>query len=87
LLSKCANPACSAPFRYLHVGRIFTLQYGTEGGGAYAVWDHTAERRIERFWLCETCSQTMTVCQVNDRVVVHPLPARPRATSDPVIAA
>ncbi|MBZ5566431.1 MAG: hypothetical protein LAN64_01130 [Acidobacteriia bacterium] len=87
MLSKCANPACFASFRYLHVGRIFTLLSGPELRGAYAVWDHAVEHHVERFWLCEACSQTMTVCRVNDRVVVRRLPPRPRATSGPAIAA
>jgi hypothetical protein len=28
MLSKCANPACSANFRYLHEGRLFHVEIG-----------------------------------------------------------
>ncbi|MBZ5628964.1 MAG: hypothetical protein LAO06_08870 [Acidobacteriia bacterium] len=87
MLSKCANPACSASFRYLHEGRIFTLLCEPEFRGAHAVWDRAAEQHVARFWLCDACSQTMTVCRVNDHAVVRPLPPRPRAASHPAIAA
>ena len=87
MLSKCANPACFASFRYLHVGRIFTLLSGSEFDGAYAVWDRAVEQHVERFWLCDACCQTITVCRVNDRTVVRPLPPRQRAASRRGIAA
>ena len=77
MLSKCANPACSASFRYLHQGRIFTLRPGPAATGAPTVWDHVAERPVERYWLCDACAQTMTVCRVSERVVVRPLPRLP----------
>jgi hypothetical protein len=57
MLSKCANPVCSATFRYLHQGRIFQLvltpaaEMATENGLL----------RVERFWLCDTCSIEMNV--------------------------
>ena len=30
MLSKCANPGCPAPFLYLHEGKLFRLDTGTE---------------------------------------------------------
>ena len=69
MLSKCANPACLARFHYLHEGRIFNIEAGTVGsdGGSPVV------RRIEHFWLCERCAQTLTVVMENGVVSTRPL--------------
>jgi len=53
MLSKCANPACSATFRYLHDGTLF---HGAVGS---APPEQVNTR--ERFWLCGECSEKMTV--------------------------
>jgi len=54
MLSKCANPTCSARFRYLHLGRIFKID--VSGGSFAAHQRHVA--KIEYFWLCEKCVET-----------------------------
>ncbi|MGC2193561.1 MAG: hypothetical protein WA628_02725 [Terriglobales bacterium] len=54
MLSKCLNPTCSAPFRYLRDGRIFQL-------GIPAPEDSGAARRREYFWLCGRCCASFTV--------------------------
>jgi hypothetical protein len=54
MLQKCANPACTAPFRSLREGKLFlTENYAPEGG----------DRRLRRehFWLCATCSAQFTL--------------------------
>jgi hypothetical protein len=69
VLSKCANPACLARFHYLHEGRIFNIETGavsSDGNGSPA-------RRIEHFWLCERCAQTLTVVLENGVVTTRPL--------------
>jgi hypothetical protein len=81
MLSKCANPSCSAPFRYLHEGRIFSMIAGP--WRVHAVWDHALEHAVERYWLCDSCAQTMTVCRVNDHAVVRRLPPPPRLSLKP----
>ena len=60
MLSKCANPACLARFRYLHEGRIFNIEAGTasESNGSPI-------HKIEHFWLCESCAQSLTVVVEN----------------------
>ena len=53
LISKCANPACFTPFRYLHPGRLFC--FGEVPGAA---------RRTDGMpfrWLCGTCSSAITL--------------------------
>ena len=55
MLSKCLNPTCSAPFRYLREGRIFHLEVPSPGEPG------TANRRREYFWLCGRCCAAFTV--------------------------
>ena len=79
MLSKCANPSCSAQFRYLSEGRIFTLLAGPHSEPTDLVWDQANETKVERYWLCQVCSQTMTVCRVKDRTVVRQIRGHPGA--------
>ena len=69
MLSKCANPACSAHFRYLRQGRIFNIDRGTSSSEKNASPIH----RIERFWLCERCAQTLSVVLENGVVTTRSL--------------
>jgi len=69
VLSKCANPACLARFHYLHEGRIFNL----ETGAITSDGNNSTTHRIEHFWLCERCSQTLSVVLENGVVTTRPL--------------
>jgi hypothetical protein len=79
MVSKCANPECSAPFLYFHRGRLFRLE--TEGrqdrrrnlGGEAGAGKPL--RRIEFYWLCPDCSEKMTLAF--DRT--NGISVRPRA--------
>ena len=79
MLSKCANPACLARFHYLHQGRIFKIETGAVSSDTTAspstASPSTASptRRIEHFWLCERCVQTLTVVLENGAVTTRPL--------------
>jgi hypothetical protein len=62
MVSKCANPACSTSFRYLHEGKLFRMAVtaGYLNSGA----DPGAKKnshRLEFFWLCEECAPVMTL--------------------------
>ena len=59
MLAKCANPSCTASFRYLREGKLFRLEL-------------VSERRYEHFWLCSDCCRTLTLA-VDGRVVARPL--------------
>ena len=65
MLSKCANPGCSASFLYLHQGKLFHLE--TNGNGDNTRVDipdpqgKNSSRRLEYFWLCDECASIMTV--------------------------
>jgi hypothetical protein len=69
MLSKCANLACLARFNYLHEGRIFKIEMGAVGSDS----DSSPTRRIEHFWLCGRCAQTLKVVLENGVVTTHPL--------------
>lgn len=66
MLSKCANPACFARFRYLHEGRIFNIEIKKESS------DHRAQPRIEHFWLCASCARMLKVVWDDGVVLTRP---------------
>jgi len=69
VLSKCANPVCLARFHYLHEGRIFNLEMGPVASDSNGSPTH----RIEHFWLCARCAQTLSVALENGAVTTRPL--------------
>ncbi len=75
MLSKCANPDCSAPFHYLREGKLFQVEAGASG--PRLVSDKRPARKIEYFWLCGTCADTMTLALHHRKgVIAIPLPGR-----------
>ena len=65
MISKCANPACSAHFRYLHSGKLFRFEReAIEDKEPLLGFDPTLHQHstgVEFFWLCENCSATLTL--------------------------
>jgi hypothetical protein len=65
MISKCANPACSARFLYLHEGKLFRFERESKEGPELLLgFDPTFRkhsRSVEFYWLCETCASTMTL--------------------------
>lgn len=53
MLAKCANPLCSLPFRYLEAGRLFRVESDSSSS--------SCTEQPEYFWLCRTCSTSMTL--------------------------
>ena len=82
MVSKCANPACDASFRYLHEGRIFSVRSDSAEHSAKAT-GHT----VERYWLCSACSDRMTLVLQSGKVMVRSLSAIPEAGMKPVRSA
>lgn len=78
MLSKCANPECSAVLRYLHQGKIFYLAPTPDVQIAMGM---QCAALHERFWLCDRCAQEMTVVWSGTDAEVAPLPSKP---PDPV---
>jgi hypothetical protein len=58
VISQCANPGCSAPFRYLREGKLFQLYTDPEPGTGERT---ETSRRIEYYWLCGRCAATITL--------------------------
>ena len=80
MLSKCANPKCSETLRYLHQGKIFSLAPTPEVQTVTGILPALEER----FWLCEQCSQKMSLLWGGTQVKLVPLPkkrGRSRATT------
>jgi len=56
MLYKCANEACSAPFRKLREGKLFQVEteyFAGQETGSIAVRRARTTRRVEHFWLCD----------------------------------
>ena len=69
MLSKCANPQCTAPFHYLRDGKLF--QIDRRGyPGPELVTDKKPVQRVEYFWLCGQCSETLTLKYENGKGVI-----------------
>jgi hypothetical protein len=66
MLSKCFNPGCSTPFRYLRHGRIYQLDIPAPAGASGSA------RRREFFWLCGHCCATLTVVVKEGAGAVQP---------------
>ena len=64
MLSKCANPKCSARMKYMHDGTLHVVprpamhKYWRGDEGEFSA---PPGRQIECFWLCDTCSRQMTI--------------------------
>ena len=67
MIANCANPSCSAVFRYLHDGIIFHLTYNPAGVDKTSI---SGPSTNERFWLCGNCSAKMTLISEDSRVLV-----------------
>ena len=59
MVSKCANPLCSAPFLTLRKGRLIVLHLRQPLlEGTFAKAD---VKDFEPFWLCEECCDRFTL--------------------------
>jgi hypothetical protein len=81
MLSKCANPECTAPFHYLREGKLF--QIDTSAGTPQSPGPQLLDKgkplhHIEYFWLCGQCCSIMTLAFHRGKGVVT-VPLRPPA--------
>lgn len=83
MLSKCANPACSARFRYLRQGRIFNLEVKKLSSHG----DGQVSHRFEHFWLCDCCAAVMEVVWENGVANTRLLRSRADSRSSPKVLA
>ena len=52
MVSTCANPDCTVPFRRLREGRLIVID---------RFRDADLARRPEYFWLCDQCARRFTL--------------------------
>jgi hypothetical protein len=60
MLHKCANPACTVPFRSMREGKLFLAETFPSDLSAYD-GNRRKLRRREHFWLCAVCSSHFTL--------------------------
>jgi hypothetical protein len=73
MLTKCANPACSAAFHYFHDGKLFPIESRIDSlrTGSPTDLEYTGSpHRLQYFWLCSSCCCAMTVRCDGDRGVI-----------------
>jgi hypothetical protein len=80
MLSKCANPSCTAAFLYLHEGKLFRMEVVQPSDGAQEDFKSDGNgrttQRLEYFWLCDACAAQMTIVRTaTGRVKTAPLMA------------
>jgi len=59
MVSKCANPACTTPFRNLRSGRLIRVESRPAAPAVRTQLEFgepLSVRRAEFFWLCDECS-------------------------------
>ncbi len=61
MLHKCANPACTAPFRSLREGKLFLAETSPSDLNASFDGNRRKIRRREHFWLCDACCAQFTL--------------------------
>jgi hypothetical protein len=65
MISKCANPACSVRFLYLHEGKLFRFEReAKEDTQPLMGFDPGLPKRarsVEFYWLCAHCAENMTL--------------------------
>jgi hypothetical protein len=76
MVAKCANPACCAPFRYLHLGRVFKIELHPRGSDDSGYGDRRAST-VEHYWLCHVCSSSLTLTLEAGKVITRPLRPTP----------
>jgi len=52
MVSTCANPECSVPFRHLKQGRLIVIDPRDQGHSHVPA----PSSRLEYFWLCDLCA-------------------------------
>jgi hypothetical protein len=76
MLSKCANPGCSARFLYLNRGKLFRIPRQTADACGEKLPDSKkTAQHLEYFWLCSDCAGEMTLA-FRKGVGIVPVPNR-----------
>jgi hypothetical protein len=72
MVSKCANPECTTPFRHMRAGRLIRVESRGVMTGSGGKRDELASsRRTEFLWLCGECSSKGMAFE-KDGTLTHP---------------
>jgi hypothetical protein len=74
MVNQCANPKCGKPLHYLREGRIFVFDLPDPNVPVPAAGGRP--RRLQHFWLCGPCSETMMMEQAGDMQIRVAIKAR-----------
>ena len=85
MVNNCSNSGCGKPLHYLREGRIFIFDaaVGSKEAGTKRL------RRLEHYWLCGGCSETMMMVQDGQgriRIMSKPTIAMETEETAPVVA-
>ncbi len=77
MISKCANPTCSARFLYLHEGKLYRFEReAREDTGILLGFDPTLRKHssgVDFYWLCPKCAARMKLIYCKGvGVTTHP---------------
>ncbi len=74
MVAKCANPTCSASFRYLHEGKLFVMEAvsGQEANGELRSPSSKTLRDANYYWLCGRCCHNLTIARDHKGIKVIP---------------
>jgi hypothetical protein len=64
MVNQCANPSCGKPLHYLREGRIFVFDLPDPNTPVPAPGGRA--RRLQHFWLCGSCSETMVMEETSE---------------------
>lgn len=81
MLSKCANPQCSASFLYLRKGKLFRIEMAPDDNVRPDPKVRKPSARVEYFWLCDDCASSMTLLYKKGEGVIAIPQVRARAAS------
>ena len=81
MVSKCANPACNAPYLYFHQGKLFRGESAASVRGSNGNGSKKPMRHVEFYWLCNDCAEKMTLAFEEGNILF-----RPRAMARPTAA-
>lgn len=82
MLHKCANPACSNPFRRLSEGKLFQVEKPAPPYSPHSGRSSRPTRRVEHYWLCDDCSALLTLAFEKGRgLITVPLQQVARASA------
>jgi hypothetical protein len=73
MISKCANPDCATPLQYLREGKLYRIEVEQSAAASISrVAEQTKKkpaRKVEHFWLCGRCSQSMDISLDENRLM------------------